>query len=44
MWSIVTHFIAFTAGTMAGVLLLCVMQAGKAADEWHENMEWRDNG
>ena len=29
MWSIITHLIAFTAGTVAGVVLLCLMQAGK---------------
>lgn len=44
MWSIITHFLAFTAGTVAGVVLLCLMQAGKAADEWHENLERRNNG
>lgn len=44
MWSIITHFIAFTAGTVTGVVLLCLMQAGKMADEDYENMEWRDNG
>ena len=43
MWSIITHFIAFTAGTVAGVVLLCLMQAGKMADEGYENMERRNN-
>ena len=38
MWSIITHLIAFTAGTVAGVVLLCLMQAGKMADEGYENM------
>lgn len=36
MWSIITHLIAFTAGTVAGVVLLCLMQAGKMADEGYE--------
>lgn len=44
MWGIITHFFAFTAGTVAGVMLLCLMQAGKAADEWRENLERRNNG
>lgn len=44
MWNIITHFIAFTAGTVAGVLLLCLMQAGKMADEGYEKMERRNNG
>ena len=43
MWSIITHLIAFTAGTVAGVVLLCLMQAGKMADEGYENMERRNN-
>ncbi len=43
MWSIITHFIAFTAGTVVGVVLLCLMQAGKMADEDYENMERRNN-
>lgn len=43
MWSIITHFIAFTAGTVFGVVLLCLVQAGKMADEDYENMERRDN-
>ena len=43
MWSIITHLIAFPAGTVAGVVLLCLMQAGKMADEGYENMERRNN-
>lgn len=43
MWSIITHLIAFTAGTVAGVVLLCLMQAEKMEDEDYENMEWRNN-
>lgn len=39
MWSIVTHFISFAAGAQ----LLCLMQAGKMADEGYENMERRNN-
>lgn len=43
MWSIITHFIVFTAGTVAGVVLLCLIQAGKMEDEGYENMERRNN-
>lgn len=43
MWSIVTHFISFTAGTVVGVVLLCLMQAEKMADEGYENLERRNN-
>ena len=43
MWSIITHFIAFIAGTVAGVVLFCLMQAGKMADEGYEDMERRNN-
>lgn len=44
MWSIITHFLAFTAGTVAGAQLFCLMQAGKMADEGYETMERRNNG
>ena len=44
MWSMITHFLAFTAGTVAGVVLLCLMQAGKMADEGYENLKRRNNG
>ena len=43
MWRIITHFIAFTAGMVAGVVLPCLMQAEKMEDEDYENMEWRNN-
>lgn len=43
MWNIITHFIAFTAGTVAGVVLFCLVQAGKMADEGYENLERRNN-
>ena len=36
MWSIITHLIAFTAGTVAGVVLLCLMQAGKISEKVHK--------
>ena len=33
MWSAVSHFLSFTLGTIAGVTLLCLLQAGRQADE-----------
>lgn len=33
MWNAITHFLTFTLGTMAGVTLMCLLQAGKQADE-----------
>ena len=44
MWSMVTHLMAFAGGAFAGIMLLCLLQAGKRGDEWRENMEWRNNG
>lgn len=33
MWSTVSHFLSFTLGTIAGVTLMCLLQAGRQADE-----------
>ena len=33
MWSAVSHFLSFTLGTIAGVTLMCLLQAGRQADE-----------
>lgn len=33
MWSAVSHFLFFTLGTIAGVTLMCLLQAGRQADE-----------
>ena len=32
MWGAVSHFLSFTLGTIAGVTLMCLLQAGKQAD------------
>ena len=32
MWSAVSHFLSFTLGTIAGVTLMCLLQAGRQAD------------
>ena len=33
MWNAVSHFLSFTLGTIAGVTLMCLLQAGRQADE-----------
>ena len=33
MWGAVSHFLSFTLGTIAGVTLMCLRQAGRQADE-----------
>ena len=33
MWSIITHFLCFAAGMVAGVILMCLMQVAKQEDE-----------
>lgn len=34
MWNAVSHFLSFTLGTIAGVTLMCLLQAGRQADEY----------
>ena len=29
MWGAVSHFLSFTLGTIAGVTLMCLLQAGR---------------
>ena len=36
MWNAVSHFLSFTLGTIAGVTLMCLLQAGRQADEQFE--------
>ena len=33
MWNMITHFLTFTGGMSAGVVLMCLMQAAKQEDE-----------
>lgn len=33
MWNFFTHFMAFGFGTTMGGVLMCLLQAGKMADE-----------
>ena len=33
MWGVITHILCIAAGTAAGVILMCLMQAAKQADE-----------
>ena len=37
MWNMITHFLTFTGGMSAGVVLMCLLQAAKHEDEWLEN-------
>ena len=39
MWNTVTHILSFTLGTMTGVTLMCLLQAGKQADKQLDDME-----
>ena len=42
MWNLITHFLTFAGGMSAGVVLMCLLQAGKQADEQMEEMSRRD--
>lgn len=33
MWNMIAHFLTFTGGMLAGVILMCLLQAGRLADE-----------
>ena len=41
MWNMITHFLTFTGGMSAGVVLMCLLQTGKQADEEFEDMQRR---
>lgn len=38
MWNLITHFLLFTSGMAAGVVLMCLMQINKHTD----GTDWRD--
>lgn len=42
MWNLITHFLTFAGGMTAGVVLMCLLQAGKQADEEFEEMQRRN--
>ena len=42
MWNLITHFLTFTGGMSAGVVLMCILQAGKQTDEKFEQMQRRN--
>lgn len=42
MWGMIAHFLVFTGGLSVGVLLMCLIQAGKRADEDFERMKRRE--
>ena len=37
MWSVLSHFFSFPLGTMAGVVLMCLLQVAKRTDEQLSN-------
>ena len=39
MWNMITHFLTFTGGMSAGVVLMCLLQAGKQANEEFEQLQ-----
>lgn len=43
MWNMITHFLTFTGGMSAGVVLMCFLQTGKQENEWLENRKQEKN-
>ena len=41
MWNLILHFLTFAGGMASGVMLMCLMQAGKQEDEEFEDMQRR---
>lgn len=41
MWRLLTDFLLFSSGTIFGVVLMCLLQAGKEADE--KMNDWRND-
>ena len=41
MWNILINFLTFTGGMSAGVVLMCLLQSGKQADEEFEQLQRR---
>ena len=41
MWNILIHFLTFTGGMSVGVVLMCLLQSGKQADEEFEQLQRR---
>lgn len=39
MWNLILHFLIFIGGMFAGILLMCLMQTGKWADDQMEKMQ-----
>lgn len=42
MQNLIAHLLTFTGGMSAGVVLMCILQAGKQADEEFEQMQRRN--
>lgn len=44
MWHLLTDFLLFSFGAIFGVVLMCLMQAGKEADNRTEKVnDWRND-
>ena len=41
MWNLLIPFLKFTGGMSAGVVLMCLLQSGKQADEEFEQLQRR---
>lgn len=41
MWNFIAHFLTFTCGMSAGVVLMCLLRTGKQADEEFEQLQRR---
>ncbi len=39
MRSLITHFLAFTGGISASVVVMCILRGGKRTDEEFEQMQ-----
>ena len=42
MWNLIAHLLNYTSGMSAGAVLMCLLQAGKRADEEFEQMQRRN--
>lgn len=42
MWNLIAHFLTFTSGMSAGVVLMCILQTGKQTDEEFEQTQRRN--
>lgn len=44
MWAVLSKLLLFSAGAIFGIVLMCLMQTGKEADNRMEKMnDWRND-